>query len=130
MKKILLALVACVGLTFSATGCAEGVYYGDPSVSPTIGVVEFCDDYGCRTVNAPYYYVGGDVVYWDAHFGVWVGPHSYWREGRWYGGSVYGYHGYYHRGAYHGFYGGGGAWRPNGGVYHGGFHGGGGHGHR
>jgi hypothetical protein len=129
MKKILIALMACVGLTFSAIGCAEEGYYSDPPVSPTVGSVEYCDDMGCRYVNAPYYYVGGEVVYWDAHFGCWIGPRSYWRDGRWYRGSVSGFHGYYHSGANRGFYGGGGAWRPNGGGYHGGFHGGG-HGHR
>lgn len=115
MKSLLLALVACVGLA----GCVEEGYYSDPPVAPAYGAVEFCDDFGCRMINAPYYYVGGDLVYWDAHFGVWIGPHSYWREGRWYGGSVYGYHGYYHGGFYHAR----GGW---GGGYHGGYHGGGG----
>src|SRR5277367_1666202 len=124
MKSLLLALAACVGLMVSSAGCAEEGYYSDPPVSPAVGTVEFCDDLGCRFVEAPYYYMDGEVVYWDAHFGVWIGPHSYWREGRWYGGSIYGYHSFYHPGYYHSFTYHDGGWRAGSG-YHGYYHGGG-----
>jgi len=98
MKKFLLALVACIGLS----GCVaeDRVYYAPPGVYET-GSVEFCDDYGCRWVNAPYYYDNGDVIYWDAHFGIWVGPRGYWHGGAFYHGWHPGYHSRYHHGWYH-----------------------------
>lgn len=88
MKKLLLGLCASIALS---TGCA--VYSDGPDypVATTSGPVEFCDDYGCRWVNAPYYYDGA-VVYWDAHFGCWIGPHGYWHGGVWYHGFHPGYH--------------------------------------
>lgn len=94
MKKLFLALALCFGLT----SCYAEVY--DPTVYR--GNVEFCDDYGCRWVYAPYYYYDGAVVYWDAHFGCWIGPHGYWTGGVYYHGYYPGYHGVYHQGYYHG----------------------------
>jgi hypothetical protein len=115
MKKLLFALAICLGL--STVGCV--VAYTDPPVYQT-GTVEFCDLYGCRYVNAPYYYDSdGAVVYWDAHFGYWIGPNGYLAGGVWHRGFWPGYHSWYHAGFYHGFHGG-----FHGGGYHGGFHGG------
>lgn len=129
MKKLLLPLVICLGLGVGTVGCAEDFAYADPpSVAYASGLVEFCDDYGCRWINAPYYYAGGDLVYWDAHFGCWIGPHGYWHGGGWHRGFVYGYHQHYHAGTYHVLHSGGHAWS---GGFHGGSHyshGGGGHG--
>jgi len=114
MKKLLLAVVLCLGLT----GCAEGYYYYDPPGVYQVGTVEFCDDWGCRMVAAPYYYVGGEVVYFDAHFGCWIGPNGYWVSGRWYRGTYPGYHGWYHAGWYHHFHYNEGGWKMGSG-YHG-----------
>lgn len=113
MKSLLLALVACIGLS----GCvAEEVAYADPPGQYRNGTVEFCDDYGCRYVNGQYYYDSAGVLfYWDANFGCWIGPHGYWYGGAFHPGFHPGYHGFYHRGYYHGS-----------GGYHGGSHGGGG----
>lgn len=112
MKNLLLALVACIGLS----GCVVEPAYADPVVYRT-GTVEFCDDYGCRYVTGQYYYDGGAVIYWDPVFGCWIGPHGYWRGGIFYRGFVGGYHTYYHGGWYHGwggshyyYHGGGGHW--------------------
>lgn len=93
MKKFLLALAACIGLS----GCVEErVYYPE---GYSTGSVEFCDDYGCRWVNGPYYYdSAGALFYWDVHFGVWMGPHGYWHGGAYYHG---GYYHYSHPGHYH-----------------------------
>lgn len=100
MKKLLLVLAACLAL--GATGCyvEDGIYAPPPGVY-SVGTVEFCDDYGCRMVAAPYYYVDGQVVYYDAHFGVWIGPHSYYRSGVWYHHPIEGYREHYHSGYYH-----------------------------
>lgn len=122
MKKLVLALSICLGL--SITGCAaEGSYDPPPAVPYAAGSVEFCDDWGCRWVNAPYYYSDGDLFYWDAHFGVWVGPRGWWHGGIWHSGFVPGYHGWYHAGHYHVLHSG---WRGTGGGHSYG-HGGGGH---
>lgn len=97
MKKLFLALALCVGLT----GCVvEGSVY-DSTIYH--GSVEFCDDYGCRWVDAPYYYYGDEVVYWDSHFGCWIGPSGYWLGGIYYRGAYPGYHGWYHYGRYHAY---------------------------
>lgn len=127
MKNLLLPLAICVGLTAGSVGCVEDLAYADPPVAYASGCVNFTDDYGTREVCGPYYYAGGDLFYWDAHFGCWIGPHGYWHSGLWHGGFVYGYHERYHAGFYHGSHGGGHAW----GGFHGGghsYHGGGGHG--
>ncbi len=97
MKKLFLALALCLGLT----SCVEERVYGPPPGMYVTGTVEFCDDYGCRWVTAPYYYEGDEIIYWDAHFGVWIGPHGYWHGGYWHGGYYPGYHGWYHYGHYH-----------------------------
>jgi hypothetical protein len=96
MKLLAFALAAVVS-TFGALGCVEA--YPPPPVHPVTGSVRYCDDYGCRTVYAPYFYSNGEVVYWDAQFGIWVGRHRYWRGGRWYHGFHPGYfsHHYGHR---------------------------------
>ena len=114
MKKFLLGLILCLGLT----GCyVEGYDYAPGAYST--GSVEFCDDYGCRFVTAPYYYDSAGVLfYWDAHFGCWIGPHGYWRGGAFYHGFYPGYHGWYHGGWYHvPHYYGGGHYHYNGGHY-------------
>lgn len=123
MKKLVLALALCLGLV--STGCAETEVYGPPPGVYQTGSVEFCDDWGCRMVNAPYYYVDGEVVYWDAAFGYWIGPHGYWVGGVWHHGFWPGYHGYYHAGFYHHFHYSDRGWKAGSG-YHG-YHS---HGHR
>lgn len=98
--KYLLILLVCLGMT----GCLADVYVGAPVArSYPTGTVEFCDDYGCRMVTAPYYYLNGELVYWDVHFGCWIGSHGYHRNGVWYHGPVPGYHTWYHPEAYHHF---------------------------
>jgi hypothetical protein len=131
MRKWLLILVSCLALT--AVGCAEDFEYDDPpAVASASGSVEFCDDLGCRMVDAPYYYSNGEVIYWDAGFGVWMGPRGYWGGGGWHRGFVPGYHEHYHVGFYHSFRGNPGGWRAGSGgrgfSHGGGGHGGGGHG--
>lgn len=103
MKKLLIVLAACLALV-GGSGCAEEYAYGPPPAYYSTGTVEFCDEYGCRWVTAPYYYVGDEVVYWDAHFGCWIGPHGYYVGGVWRPGVVVGYHGWYHGGYYHRVY--------------------------
>lgn len=40
------------------------------------------DRFGEREVRDVYYYLTlGGVVYWDAHFQVWIGPYGYWIPG-------------------------------------------------
>lgn len=97
MKKLLLALAFSLGLM----GCVEERVYGPPPGMYVTGTVEFCDDVGCRWVTAPYYYEDNEIIYWDAHFGMWIGPHGYWHGGYWHEGFVYGYHDWYHNGWYH-----------------------------
>lgn len=125
MKKLLLALALCLGLV-PMTGCyaEEGVYVEAPSAYE-VGTVEFCDDWGCRYITAPYYYYDGEVVYYDAHFGCWIGPRGYWVGGIWHRGWVGGYHGWYGAHHYHYFHEHTGGWRGGGGWH--GYHGGGGH---
>jgi hypothetical protein len=118
MKKFVLALVACLGLS----GCVEERVY-DPTVYN--GEVEFCDDFGCRMIDAPYYYVDGEIIYWDAHFGYWVGPHGYWVGGVYRPGFWVGYRGWYHAGWYHSWHGGG--WHSGGYHYYHSHPSGGGH---
>lgn len=106
MKKFVIAL-------FSAFLLSSCVVYADPPVAGNVveGCTTFCDDYGCREVCGQYYVTPeGYVVYWDAHFGCWIGPHGYWSHGVFYHGYYPGYHGWYHQGWYHG-------------GYHGGYHG-------
>jgi hypothetical protein len=119
MKKLLFALVLCLGL-IPVTGCYadEGVYVEAPPATAQVGTVEFCDDYGCRMVTAPYYYYGDELVYWDAHFGCWIGPHGYWMGGGWHAGWVGGYHGYYGAHFYHRTFSHPSGWRAGSG-YHG-----------
>lgn len=108
MKKLSLILVACLGLV----GCADE-YYATPSYplsagnQTQYGCVIVSDEYGEREVcNTHYYYSDGGVVYWDAHFGIWVYPNGYWYGGRFWPGVYPGFHAYYHTGFYHprGFY--------------------------
>lgn len=121
MKNLMLILSAC-GLMVATSACEAEVGYDSPPVSYTTGTVEYCDDFGCRDVsNVQYYYDNGEVVYYDVHFGVWMGPRGYLVGGRWHPGFVGGYHSYYHPGYYHGYRGGG---FHGGGSYHGNFHGG------
>lgn len=101
MKSVLLALTICLGL--ATASCVEAAYtpLPPPGVYET-GVVTFCDDFGCREVDAPYYYdEDGAVVYWDAHFGYWIGPSGYLVGGVWHHGWWPGYHTWYHAGLYH-----------------------------
>jgi len=118
MKKLFLALALCLGLV-PMIGCYadEGMYIEVP-IAYTTGTVEFCDDWGCRYLTAPYYYMDGEVVYWDAHFGCWIGPRGWWRSGIWYRGWVEGYHGWYGERYYHYSYSHPGGWRAGSG-YHG-----------
>lgn len=83
------------------SGCA--VYAGPPPASEWIsGCTVFCDDFGCREICARYYYdADGRLIYWDDHFGCWIGPHGYWRGGVFYRGYVPGYHGWYNSGHYY-----------------------------
>lgn len=93
MKILALALFAALN-TF---GCL--VYADPPPVSYSTGCTTYCDSYGCRPVCGQYYTTHtGDVVYWDTHFNAWIGPHGYWRGGRWYHGYHPGYHGHYYGG--------------------------------
>lgn len=87
-------LLLCVSLT----GCyvEEGVYTSPPPDVYENGTVEFCDDFGCREVTAPYYRDNGSIIYYDAHFDVWIGAHGYWQSGHWCPGYVHGYHNWYH----------------------------------
>jgi len=125
MKSLFLALIAC----FALSGCVISPAYADPVGPYSNGTVEFCDDYGCRYVNAPYYYdSAGILFYWDVGFHSWIGPHGYWHGGSFYHGYYPGYHNFYHGGYYHGFHGSYGGY--HGGGFHGGFHGGGHGGHR
>lgn len=116
MKYYLLALVTC--LVLMSMGCAEGAYYSAPPGVYSHGEVEFCDDFGCRMISSNYYYVDGAVVYWDPHFGCWIGPHGWYGRGSWHSGWVSGYHNYYR--SFHNNYSHGGSFR--GGGYHGGGH--------
>jgi hypothetical protein len=111
MKKILLALLVCFGLT----GCvSEDVAYAQ---GPVVQTVEVCDNYGCHLVNVQYY--NGYPFYYNAAYGVWISPgYGYYHGGIFYRGGYPGYHGGF-RGGFHGGYHGGG-----------GFHGGGHGGHR
>lgn len=118
MKKLVLALALCFGLT----SCVEERVY-DPTIYH--GEVEFCDDLGCRMVDAPYYYVDDEVIYWDAHFGYWIGPHGYWVGGVYRPGFWAGYHGWYHGGWYHRAW--HGSWHGGGVHYYHSHPGGGGH---
>lgn len=132
MKKLLILVLCLVGL-FSMAGCvAEEGYYGAPPgvFETTIGTVEFCDDWGCRMITAPYYYYEGDVVYWDAHFGCWIGPRGYWLGGDWHHGWIEGYHGWYGGHFYHRWVSHPQGWRAGSGFHgygHPVYHGGGGH---
>lgn len=118
MKTLLTTLF----MSLSLAGCMlDEPVYSTPayssSTSTLTGDVEFCDVYGCRWLsNATYYYLNGEVVYWDAGLGVWVGPRGYWRGGMYYSGAVSGYHAWYGSHYTPHYYGG----------YHGGFHVGGG----
>ena len=116
MKKLVLALVACLGLA----GCAaEGTAYAQAPVYS--GTVRVCDSWGCRYVSSNYYYDNaGYLFYYDTGLGVYMSPgYGYWHGGHFFHGYHPGYYGHYYGGAgYHGSYHGGG----------GSFHGGGGHG--
>lgn len=140
MKKLALMLVACLGLAGCAVEYVEPVDPMDAVISDRMqhGCVVVTDELGEREVcNTQYYYYDGGVVYWDAHFGVWVGPNGYWRNRAFFPGIYPGFHTYYHTGFYHprGFYHGGrladgdghGGGRPPPMSYHGGFRGHGGH---
>lgn len=129
MKNLLLPLVIYLGLIVGNVGCAEDLAYAElPATVCATGPVEFCDEWGCRWINAPYYHDGDNLIYWDVHFGCWIGPHGYWRGGVWHRGFVYGYHEHYHAGTYHVFHTGGhfGSGHPTSGGHF--FHSGGGHG--
>lgn len=82
----------CVAvLALCASGCE--VEYPAGAVYPRAGAFEVCDDAGCRVVsNNQYYYVDGELYYFDARYSVWIGPRGYVRGGRFYGGRPYGYH--------------------------------------
>ncbi|HEY5267932.1 MAG TPA: hypothetical protein VII94_02265 [Candidatus Saccharimonadales bacterium] len=111
MKKLVLALVACLGLA----GCAiEESTYAQVQVQ----TMEVCDNYGCHLVAVQYY--GGYPYYYNAAYGVWISPgYGYFYGSRFYRGYHPGYHNYYHGG----FRGG-----SRGNFHGGGFHGHGGHG--
>ena len=125
MKKLVAVLLMCLSVIM-VTGCAESVVYADPPATYVTGTVEFCDDWGCRYVTAPYYYVNGEVVYYDYHFGCWIGPRGYLYGGVWRPGWIPGYHGWYGAGHYHYFHSHPGGWKAGSGWH--GYHGGGGHG--
>jgi hypothetical protein len=100
MKKLILALAACLGLS----GCVESVAYAQPV---QVGTVEVCNAYGCYLVpQTNYYYSGGVFYYYHPSYGY-----------------VRGY-GLYHGGYYHGYRGG---YGYHGGGFRSHF---GGHGHR
>lgn len=143
-KKLmfLLPVIAMLGVV----GCTEREVVepvATVAAAPTFatinsGCVVVSDDYGEREVcNTQYYYMNDGVVYWDSHFGVWVGPGGYWRGGRWWNGYYPGFHEFYGHGWYHphGFFRAGGVrgWGRGPGFGNdahrgGGFRGGGGHG--
>src|SRR5665213_1222033 len=123
--KIKLIMLLCVMMV---SGC---VGYDDPPIDSSIqyGCVEVSDDYGNRDVcDTQYYYTDdGSLIYWDAHFGVWIGPEGWYREGIFYHGFYPGYREFYGRGYYHsehGRYYHGGHYNHGGGHY-GGHHSGG-----
>lgn len=122
MFRLFAMFVVCLSLT----SCMVGTYeYPDYPTAYQNGTVTFCDDYGCREVTGHYYYdANGAVVYYDDHFGYWVGPHGYWLGASYRSGYWGGYHGYYHRGFYRGggYYHGGGYYRGGGHYNHGGGH--------
>jgi len=146
MKKLVLALVACLGMT----GCLVAPAYGQEVAQPQVqyGCAVVSDQFGEREVCDTSYYVSdGSVVYWDPYFGIWAGNGFYNYNGGWYRGYYPGYaahygsyyhtHGYF-QGYSHGYYGhsygggghfshGGGSFGHGGGHF-GGSHGGGGHG--
>lgn len=129
MNKVALILVACLGLA----GCEDSTYRNEPEYPspPAYGCVVVADDMGEREVcDTYYYYDNGELVYYDAHFNIWVGNSGYWIGGRYHWGfypawhSYYGPSFYYPRGhfGYHGAFRGG----ERGGYRGGGFRGHGG----
>ncbi len=101
VKKLILALLVCLGLT----GCVEDAVYAQ---GPVYRTVEVCDNYGCHFVQVRYY--NGYPFYYNAAYGIWVSPgYGYYHGGVFYRGGYRGYHGYYGHGGYRG-----------GGGYHGG----------
>lgn len=107
IKNILLIAV------LSLSGCS--LWVSEPYAANTIrnGCVIVSDDYGEREVcTRSYYTAGGDLVYWDANFGIWIGRGGYWRNGSFYHGyhpgfynhyrASYQHRGYYYRGGIHG----------------------------
>lgn len=86
MKKLLLALVACLGLT----GCI-GTAYAQPL---TVGTVEVCNDSGCYLTQTPYYYSGGLFYYYHPYYRYYMRGY-----GIYHGGYYHGYRGY---GGFHG----------------------------
>ena len=133
MNKLIIPLLLATTLTIA--GCEE---YDDgaafPSnASPEYGCVVVNDEYGEREVcDTQYYTTNGGVIYWDAAFGVWIGPYGYWRGREYHRGFWAGYHEHYRpfyhehgwHNTFHGsYYHGGGASHRGGGS----FHSGGGH---
>lgn len=108
LKYFCAILVIC----FSLIGCTgTEVVYTDPNTMQHLeGTVPFCDDLGCREIQGRYFYDRGAVVYWDVHFGRWIGPHGYWLGRTYYHGRWNGYHTVYHRGVYQ--------WRDSHHYYH------------
>ena len=115
MKYIFLIIFAVL-----LVSCEE--YYEEPAImADRIDCVKFVDDYGEREVcNTAYYYdSAGDLVYWDAHFGVWIGHGFYYDHGVLFNGYYPHYHEFYHHGYYHTFHPG---WHGTYHYYHGGHH--------
>jgi hypothetical protein len=127
MKGRLITLIACLGLMIGISGCAEDLAYADPPVV-TSSCVDFTDDWGVREVCGPHYFVDGQVIYWDAHFGYWIAPWGYWVGNAWHRGWMEGYHTWYHTGHYRSFTGHPGGWRAGSGWSGHGGHNFGGHG--
>lgn len=108
MIKSILLIVA-----LSLSGCA--LWIDEPYTPNTIrnSCVIISDDYGEREVCTKSYYTSdGNLIYWDANFGIWVGRGGYWRNNIFYRGYHPGFynhyqfnyqnHGYYYRGGIHG----------------------------
>lgn len=84
MKKLFTALVFCLGM-IGLMGCVESVAYAEPVavVNQPTQSVQICDNYGCRYVNAPYYYNTPRVwvTYRRFYGGYYYAPRYYYRGG-------------------------------------------------
>jgi hypothetical protein len=99
MNKLIILLLIATSLAVS--GCAEDEAAFPTNAEPEYGCAVVVDPYGERQVcDTQYYVVNGGVVYWDAAFGLWIGPYGFWRAGEYHRGFWAAYHDHY-RNFYH-----------------------------